>query len=104
MPLALASCWVSLVRVLHEHGNEDPFWFCSPLAFLWPVLLFLQMLGVLSMVVPFPSACPSAKRRLAFPCALWDGECCWGVDLHPGTLHLDASSLKGERLLCSLSS
>ena len=63
-----------------------------------------SMLGVLSMVVPFPSDCPSAKRRLAFPCALWDGECCWGVDLHPGTLHLDASSLKGERLLCSLSS
>ena len=42
MPLALASRWVSLVRVLYEHGNEDPFWFCSPLAFLWPVLLFLQ--------------------------------------------------------------
>ena len=88
-PLALASCWVSLVRVLYEHGNEGPFWLCSPLPFLWPVLLLLQTLGILSMVVPFPSACPSAKRRPVLPCTLWDGECCWGAGLDAGTLHLD---------------
>lgn len=70
MPLALASCWVSLVRVLHEHGNEDPFWFCSPLAFLWPVLLFLQMLGVLSMVVPFPSCLPLCQTEAGLPMCL----------------------------------